>query len=136
MAFDYGGFLARNAGGTSIWFLLEGCSDCNGLTTNNVRYDLPTFGGFSVSASWGEDDFWDVAARYAGEWGGFKVAAAAAYSEATDEALVSCLGNAAPILAAHLAQGTGTEFFQVGGYVQHVPTGLFAYGAYGQLEDR
>ena len=48
-----------------------------------VRYDLPTFAGFSVSASWGEDDFWDVAARYAGEWNGIKVAAAAAYSEST-----------------------------------------------------
>ena len=55
--------------------------DCNGLTQNVVRYDSPTFGGFSVSASWGEDDMWDVAARYAGEWGGFKLAAAAAYNE-------------------------------------------------------
>ncbi len=55
--------------------------DCNGLTQNVVRYDTPTFGGFSASASWGEDDMWDVAVRYAGEWGGFKVAAAAAYNE-------------------------------------------------------
>ena len=35
--------------------------DCNGLTQNVIRYDSPTFGGFSVSASWGEDDMWDVA---------------------------------------------------------------------------
>ena len=59
--------------------------DCNGLTQNVVRYDSPTFGGFSVSASWGEDDMWDVAARYAGEWGGFKLAAAAAYNEVNVE---------------------------------------------------
>ncbi len=59
--------------------------DCNGVTQNVVRYDSPTFGGFSVSASWGEDDMWDVAARYAGEFNGFKFAAAAAYNEFSDE---------------------------------------------------
>ena len=53
-----------------------------------VRYNSPTFGGFSVGASWGEDDMWDVAARYAGEFNGFKLAAAAAYSVSTDENIV------------------------------------------------
>ena len=53
-----------------------------------MRYDSPTWGGFSVGASWGEDDMWDVAARYAGEWNGIKVAAAAAYSVSTDENIV------------------------------------------------
>jgi predicted porin len=119
--FDYGGF--ETTFGQS-WFDLAGCSDCNGAPTNSVRYDSPTFGGFSVSASWGEDDFWDVAARYAGEWAGFKVSAAAAYSEATDSSPNT-----------NLLQADDTEFFQVGGYVQHVATGLFAYGAYGRLED-
>ena len=38
-----------------------------------VRYDLPTWSGFSVSASWGDDDFWDVAARYSGECNGIKL---------------------------------------------------------------
>ena len=37
--------------------------------------------GFSVSASWGEDDMWDVAARYSGEFNGFKLAVAAAYND-------------------------------------------------------
>ena len=50
----------------------------------SVRYDSPSFGGFSVSASWGEDDFWDVAARYAGEWADFKIAAAGAFSHVSD----------------------------------------------------
>ncbi len=89
--------------------------DCNGGTREAVRYDSPTFGGFSVSASWGSDDFWDVAARYAGEFGGFKVAAAAAYDEVT-------------------GGGVDIDYFQAGLYVEHVPTGLFAYGAYGLLD--
>ena len=58
--------------------------DCNGLTQNSSATTSPTFGGFSVSASWGEDDMWDVAARYAGEFCGFKLAAAAAYNEVND----------------------------------------------------
>ena len=94
-SFDDGGFYAGNRalGVNTVWAAAESCSDCNGLTTNSFRYDLPTFAGFSVSASWGEDDFWDVAARYAGEFNGFKVAAATAYSELTDGALVLCLGG-------------------------------------------
>ncbi|MCB0084902.1 MAG: porin, partial [Caldilineaceae bacterium] len=47
--------------------------DCNGVTLNVVRYDTPVFGGFSFSASWGEDDMWDVAGRYAGEFNGIKL---------------------------------------------------------------
>ncbi|MEQ1577904.1 MAG: porin, partial [Hyphomicrobium sp.] len=93
--------------------------DCNGVPLNAVRYDSPTFGGFSVSASWGEDDFWDVAARYAGEAGGFKLAVAAAYSSNVDE---NVLGGVV---------ARDSQYFQVGAYVQHVPTGLFLYGAYG-----
>ena len=133
VAFDYGGFFAGNDALTTIWFLAEGCSDCNGLTTNNVRYDSPTFHGFSLSASWGEDDFWDVAARFSGESNGFKLAVAAAYSEAVDEALVSCLGSGINPCGL-LAQGTDTRFFQIGAYVEHVPTGLWLYGAFGDLE--
>ena len=45
----------------------------------------PVFVGFSVSASWGEDDNWAISARYVGEWHDFKVAAAVAYNASTDE---------------------------------------------------
>jgi hypothetical protein len=95
--------------------------DCFGVPYNAVRYDSPTFGGFSFSASWGEDDIWDVAARYAGEFGGFKLAAAAAYSESTDADNVQVVDDS-------------SEYFQAGAYVQHVATGLFLYGAYGHHE--
>lgn len=49
-----------------------------------VKYDSPAFKGFSVSAAWGEDDFWDVALRYAGEFAGLKVAAGLGYGRQTD----------------------------------------------------
>ena len=46
-----------------------------GTPENLVRYDSPTFAGFSVSADWGQDTYWDAYARYAGEYNGIKLAA-------------------------------------------------------------
>lgn len=50
---------------------------------DRFRYDSPSIGGvFKVSASrFEEDDGWDVAARYAGQVGGFQVAAAVGYGD-------------------------------------------------------
>lgn len=53
-----------------------------------VRYDTPTLAGFTGSASWGggeafggfvDRDVWDVAARYAGEFAGFRIAGGVGY---------------------------------------------------------
>jgi len=133
VAFDYNSFLIRTSTGatsTISWGSIGKCvgggaiGDCNGGTQNVVRYDSPTYAGFSVSASWGQDDMWDVAARYAGEHAGFKIAAAAAYDENSTDSQ-----QAAPF-------PTDTQkYFQVGAYIEHVATGVFAYGAYGHAED-
>ncbi len=85
---DVGGGMAlrRSADGALIdigWGDL--ISHFNGDTANLVRYDTPTFAGFTLSASWGEDDIWDVGGTYEGSFGGFQVAAALAYTEITDE---------------------------------------------------
>jgi hypothetical protein len=130
--FDFLSFFVRDRAGNSgpIWgsgaFGVWG--DVNGLPTNSVRYDSPTFAGFSVSASWGEDDFWDVAARYAGEWNSVKVSIAAAYSQ-TNSSDSAYFGNGGNTL-----QQPDTGYFQIGAYAEHVPTGLFIYGAYGHLD--
>ena len=55
-------------------------TDCgiHALTRRDaVMYTSPTWHGFTFSGAFGEDDFWDVAGRYAGEWHGFRVAAGA-----------------------------------------------------------
>lgn len=96
--------------------------DCNGVVMEGVRYDTPVFHGLSASASWGEDDFWEVAGRYAGEHAGFKVSLGLGYSEMKDE---NTTGPAA------IASDKDSEYFQAGGYVQHLATGLFLHGAYG-----
>lgn len=48
---------------------------------DRIRYDTPTLAGFTLSSSFGEDDRWDVALRYANEFGGIRVAAAVAHGE-------------------------------------------------------
>ncbi len=101
--------------------------DCDGYPSNVVRYDSPTFSGFSFSASWGEDDIWAVSARFAGEFSGVKLALATAYNENTDETLG--VGGPRP-------RGFKGAAWQIGGYVQHVPTGLFGYAAYAQEYNR
>jgi len=89
---------------------------------SRIRYDSPTLGGFTASTSFGQndgrDDFWDVALRYAGEFGSLRVAAAVAYED--DE-------------EAGTLDGT-TETFNGSVSVMHVPTGLNVTFAAGERD--
>jgi predicted porin len=128
-------FIVRSGGdlspSTLTWGQLAFCysqsaplgGDCDGLVMNAVRYDTPIFAGFSASASWGEDDDWEIAARYAGEWSGFKILLGVGYSESTYKSATY------PLPAGSTKD---TNFFQVGGYIQHLATGIFVHGAYGR----
>ena len=93
-----------------------------------MRYDSPVFVGFSVSASWGEDDNWAVSGRYVGEWHDFKVAAAVAYNASTDE------NGPGGLLINHqrirIPGQLAAQAVQAGAYIEHIPTGLWVYGAY------
>ncbi len=137
VAFDTNSMALRvGAAGTQFgsWGGAQSCAgqggawgDCNGLTHNSVRYDSPTFGGFSISAGWGEDDFWDIAARYSGEHHGFKIAAAVAYDEVRDRDFNN-------LFTAGILSVPDQDYFQAGVYVQHVASGLFALFNYGLLD--
>lgn len=115
------GFEFRTAGGgysgvrvRDIGNSINGALYFDGTTRQNVvRYDTPTFAGFVVSASWGEDDFADVAIRYAGDFGQFKVKAGIGYNwfggddyAGDEESLTATAG------------------------IMHSPTGIFVHGAY------
>ena len=113
-------------------------ADCNGYPANAFRYDTPTWGGFSVSTSYGEDDMWDVAVKYAADWNSVKFSAAAGYTQVTDE---GCSASACRQQCTNLALLGGggtphqdfrrdTDLFQIGASVMHVPSGLFVYGLY------
>ncbi|MGE0053873.1 MAG: porin [Hyphomicrobium sp.] len=96
-------------------------NDCAGGRLNGVRYDTPTFAGFTLGASWGEDDYWDIALRWSGEHSGFKMAFATAYSESTDP---NILGNG--------ANTNDNQYFQIGGMIKHLASGLWIHGTYGK----
>ena len=135
--FDGLGFFVRPTGGpggfagleTAIWGQFAFCdqigagsaADCNGVPRQAIRYDSPTYGGFSMSSSWGPDDFWDVAARYRGTLGDYNVAIEGAFSQVDGLQLLT-------------GASVDSDYFQIGGSIKHMPTGLFIYGAYG-LED-
>jgi hypothetical protein len=116
-------------------------ADCNGYPDNAFRYDSPTWAGFSMSTSYGEDDMWDIAVKYAADWNSVKFSAAAGYTQITDE---GCSGTGKPQAGGKgcglVLQGGGgqpfqnfrrdADIFQVGASIMHVPTGLFVYGLY------
>jgi hypothetical protein len=133
--FDGGGFFMRSNGVLLPvkWGDLGYCyaqqrpwgGDCDGIVMNGVRYDSPVMAGFSVSASYGEDDDWEVAGRYTGTVSGFKLAFGIGYSVNTDERT-----QPPPI-----SLSKESAVFQVGGYAQHLATGLFLHAAYGEEDN-
>jgi hypothetical protein len=125
-------------------------ADCNGYPNNGVRYDSPTYWGFSVSGGFAEDDTWDVAVKYAADlnwWGGFKVSAAYGFTNTTDEGCIAAGSHNVPANCGNLTVfgGGGAPFQgfrrdvdlnQVGASILHVPTGLWAYGLYQHEENQ
>jgi hypothetical protein len=98
-----------------------------------------------MSTSYGEDDAWDIAVKYAADWNSVKFSAAVGWSQLTDEGCNAFGSRQAGGTCTNsvVAGGGGTPFqnyrkdadvFQVGASVLHVPSGLFAYGLY-QRED-
>jgi predicted porin len=94
-----------------------------------VMYTTPTWHGFTFGTAWGEDDFWDVAMRYAGEHHGFRVAAGIGYRRYDDrepDLLVS------PVVGYPDFRLDDTErrHFLSSASVMHTATGLFVSVAY------
>ena len=84
---------------------------------NVIRYDSPTLAGFVVSASWGEDDEYSAALRYAGEFGAIRVAAAFGYGRDREN------------------DGNGRREAYDGSFsIMHTPTGLWVSASGGNRE--
>ncbi len=159
---DNGRLLAASPFGGLTWGNIRSQANANvgdGDRVELVRYVSPTFTGFTFSASWGEDDFWDVALRYANEFNGVRVAAGIGYQQWTDGNSVVLLptstvgvlgiadtnsGGERGCADLHWAEesvffgvGSDVDCYAVGmsGSVMHVPTGLYLFGSYGFLED-
>lgn len=99
-----------------------------------VKYETPTIAGFKASASWGADDIWGVALRYAGEAGGFKFAAAVGYTEYSDAASGG-VRRGVVVPPALGAPDIDVQEWGASASLLHEPTGLFISGAYGRTDD-
>jgi hypothetical protein len=103
---------------------------------NVVRYDSPTIMGFVVTAAWGEDDLWDTALTYKGEFGDFKLLAKAGYAHNSDENTLQCHRTTlADGITVSPTASVDCEWFGVAGTIMHAPTGLYVYAGYGQDQD-
>ncbi len=102
---------------------------------NLVKYTTPEFSGFSASAAWGEDDFWDLALRYKGEFAGFKLAAGAGYGKQSDgfylDTKTVCIGRKPN------TEDKDADCDQFGGSfsIIHEATGLFVNAGAGIKRD-
>ncbi|MFZ1106616.1 MAG: hypothetical protein WAN86_27765 [Hyphomicrobiaceae bacterium] len=136
-----GAFLMRNGLGSlgSSWSLQCGgpagagpySSDCFEHSTSRrdaVRYDTPEIWGFKLGASFGEDDFYDAAVRYAGEIHSFRVAAGVGYRVFRDREPDLPFPSAAA--AIDRFADTDRRQWLASASIMHVPTGLFISGAY------
>lgn len=98
---------------------------------NLVKYETPTIVGFIGSASWGEDDIWNLALRYAGEFSGFKLAAGVGFTHYND----GTGQRRGAVSAAPGHSDVDVDEFVAGASIIHTQTGLFLTGSYGQDED-
>ena len=112
-------------GDLSTFRLDEIASNLDSTRDDVIRYDSPSVYGFILSASWGDDDYADIALRFKKEWNSVRIAAAVAYqSDGTgDSNLVYDRSNNgdAEVLSGSIS-------------LMHIPTGLYGALAAGNVE--
>ena len=102
---------------------------------NHVLYETPALAGFTVQAAVAEDNYWDIALRYAGEFNGVRIAFGIGYQEDSEfnapaggitagNITVNCVNNC----------NVKSSDFKGSASILHVPTGLFLTGAAGVRE--
>jgi hypothetical protein len=108
-------------------------TDCgiHALTRHDaVMYTTPTWHGFTFAGAFGENDYYDVAGRYAGEWHGFRVAAGAGYRWYDDrEPDILLAGPPGDRL-----DDTHRRHILSSASVMHIATGLFVSGTWNQYQ--
>ncbi len=117
-----------------------------------IRWDSPSIGGFIIGAAVGEaasedrtvptynpqtatgpmGPYWAANIRYAGEFAGFRVAAAAAYEQSENEERMN--SSAAALTGRRALQDEPSTNIGLSASLLHVPSGLFAQGSWIRFE--
>jgi len=115
-----GGFFVTDRSGRSNnlnWVeLADGLDSARG---DFVRYDSPSIYGFILSTAWGENDVYDIALRFKKEWNSIRIAAGVGFYSEQE-------GSVDAFVAREELKGSLS--------VMHVPTGLYATFAAGEIE--
>jgi hypothetical protein len=118
-------FSLRLSDGTSFSTLGTVAQNLDGGRDDVIRYDSPSIYGFILSASWGDNDYADVALRFKKEWNSVRIAAAIAYQwDETNDAsttLTSPLNDDFEVLSGSVS-------------VMHIPTGIYGAFAAGEKD--
>jgi hypothetical protein len=127
-------FIIADAGGytNASWGnFFQGTGDWLNTRNEHIQYRTPTVAGFSLGASVGEDNYWDVEGRYSGEFNGVRIAARLAYSVLSD-----FNGPTTPGVQLFCVTNCEKKIEQLAGSasIRHMPTGLFFTGAAGTRE--
>ena len=137
-----GGMILRGTNGafgsasTVTWAgALRGHESWDTTRRNHVLYETPALAGFTMQAAVAEDNYWDVALRYAGEFSGFRIAGGIGYQEDSE-----FNGGSNPQLFNQLGAlcvtNCDVKTSEIKGSLSilHVPTGLFVTGSGGNRE--
>jgi predicted porin len=114
----------------AVWrhFFQGSSGDWLNERNEHIQYRTPTFAGFTLGVSAGEDNYWDAALRYAGEFNGIRIAGGIGYSVRSE--------YNGPAGAFACATNCDKELRQLAGSlsIRHMPTGLFFTGAAGDRD--
>jgi hypothetical protein len=146
------GFGIRTSGGEVglDWGVYYATKD--GPRAKLVRYDSPTLHGFVLSAAWGEDDYYDVALRYAKEWNSIRFAAGIGWAHDSDDDTGSpgfsdnlgCVAGAETTSGSlsafdaeniHVGPDTDCDLISGSASILHVPSGIFISVGASDLDD-
>ncbi len=97
-------------------------SPFDGGRADSIKYSSPTIGGFVLQAAWAGDDEYDVALRYAGEFGSIRVAAGIGYRE--DNGLLGLFPETKTILGSGSIMETKSGIFISGSYAKQDLDGI------------
>jgi len=122
----------------------QGTGDWLNTRNEHIQYRTPTIAGFTLGGSVGEDNYWDVGVRYAGEFNGVRLAANVTYSVnsefgtgvVTEADTTSVEPYRASPAFGRCDLNCEKEMKQLAGSasIRHMPTGLFFTGAAGRRE--
>lgn len=95
-----------------------------------LRYDTPTIAGFIGAVAWQDNDSWDAALRWAGEFGGVRLAAGIGYRDQKSQTLVNVI-NLVDLLKLDVAGSHKAASGSVS--AMHMATGVFLNAFYSQV---